>query len=189
MITTLRAFRTLALGLIACTALAAQERSPWDAGASLVYPLDGLKAVTQTSGLGGFTLEGGYNGLVRGSSLPFRASFSLNVLPGREKAFVKSSLLGAQVAVDTFAPVGLARTSLVMGLSLNQWRWDYQDATHHTTSTQKGAKMGARFGVDHQVSPRLTASVLLQVVELGTDSRAIHAYNPSWIQVGARYRF
>jgi hypothetical protein len=178
-----------ALAVLACGSLAAQTRSPWDAGLSLVMPLDGLKAVTQTGGLGGFVVEGGYNGLVHGTSLPFRLSGSVNVLPGKQVDYVKSSLLGYQVAVDVFAPSGLDRLSMVAGLSLNRWRWDYQDATHHTTPTLKGPKMGARFGFDYKVNPRLTASLLLQMTELGVDNQSSRGYNPSWLQAGAKYRF
>ncbi|HJV21159.1 MAG TPA: hypothetical protein VJ570_00625 [Holophagaceae bacterium] len=180
-----------AVAALACAGLSAQApaRSPWDAGASLVLPLDGLKKVTQASGLGGLVLEGGYNGYVHGTKLPFRASVSLNAFPGKEVDYVKSSLLGLQVAADVFAPTGIDRLSMVTGLSLNRWRWDYQDATHRVTSTMKGPKMGARFGFDYEVNPRLTASLLLQVTELGVDAQSIRGYNPTWIQAGAKYRF
>ena len=184
--------RLLSLGLLsllALPALRAQALTSWDVGASLVLPLDGLKKVTQASGLGGFTAEAGYHGLVHGSALPFRLSASVLALPGKQVAYVKSSLLGFQVAADVFSPTGVDRLLLVTGLSVNQWRWDYQDATQHTKASLKGAKLGARFGFDYQLNPRVTARLLLQVTELGTDNQRIRSYNPSWVQAGAKYRF
>lgn len=179
--------------LLACAGLGAQTSAkplgPWDGGLNLVLPLDGLKTVTQANGFGGITAEVGYNNLVHGTKLPFRASLSLNVLPGKEVDYVKSSLLGFQGAIDVFAPTGIDRLSMVTGLSLNRWRWDYQDATQHSTTTMKGPKMGARFGFDYQVNPKVTASLLLQMTELGVDPQSTRGYNPSWIQAGAKYRF
>lgn len=182
-------FMSLATALLGAASLQAQAPSPWDVGASLVLPLDGLKKVTHAGAFGGFIAEVGYHGLVNGTKLPFRASGSVNVLPGRQEGSVKSSLLGYQIAGDVFAPTGLDRLQLVVGLSLNRWTWDYQDPTGHTKSTMKGPKFGARLGFDWWMNKHLTATVLLQQTELGTDNRSSRAYNPSWLQVGATYRF
>lgn len=182
--------RTAALVALACGSLAAQApSSPWDAGASLVLPLDGLKKVTHAGALGGLTLEGGYNGLVHGTRLPFRASVSLLHLPGRQEGDVKSSLMGLQVAADVVTTTGVDKLSTVLGFSATRWTWDYQDPTHRVRTTMRGPKLGFRFGFDYQVSARLTASCLLQQTELGTDNLSSRAYNPSWLQVGAKYRF
>ena len=185
---TINLVRFAAAALLAAGALSAQT-GPWDASASLVLPLDGLKAVTQTKGLGGATLEGGYNNRIANTKIPFRLSASLNVLPGEEANYVKSSLLGLQGAAEVLVPTGFQRLDMVAGLSLNWWRWDYEDATHHATETIKGAKMGARFGFEYHIDRRWSASALLQMTELGVNPDHSHGYNPSWIQVGAKYHF
>ena len=174
--------------LMAAGALAAQA-SPYDAGLSLVKPLDTLKAVNHASGFGGAVIEVGYNGLVFKTAQPYRLSLSVIDLPGKEAGYVKSSLLGFQGAADIFSPTGLDKLVLVAGLSLNGWRWNYQDATQHLDTTMKGTKFGARFGFDYHYSPKVTCSLLLQLVELGEDPKATQAYNPSWLQAGVKYRF
>ena len=171
------------------SASVAQTPSAFDAGCSIVLPLDTLKSVTHTSGLGGATLEFGYNTHVGSSTVPCRLSLSVNDLPGKEADYVKNSLLGFQAAADVFAPLEGTRLSFVAGLSLNAWRWDYQDASRHDQTSMKGAKFGARFGFDYRASNRVNLSLMLQMVELGTDALATRGYNPSWLQVGARYRF
>ncbi|GLH74549.1 hypothetical protein GETHLI_30510 [Geothrix limicola] len=185
--------RLAALTLAGGTCLSAQAPSPassaFDAGLNVVMPLDTLKTITHASGLGGVTAEFGYSSQIRNTTVPFRLSVSVNHLPGKEVDYQKNSLLGFQGAADVFAPTGINRVSMVAGLSLNAWRWDFQDASNHTKSTMKGAKFGARFGFDFRVSDRVSTSLMLQMTELGTDNQAIQGYNPSWIQVGARYRF
>ena len=179
----------LTASLLGATALSAQAPRPFDAGLNLVAGLPALTSLTHASGLGGFTAEAGYNGLVKGSTVPFRLSASLNDLPGKEAAFVKSDLLGLQLAADISTDIGLRKVVMVSGLSLNTWRWTYQDATQKTEARMKGAKLGARFGFDIRLSERLTGSLLLQMTELGTDKLSSRGYNPSWLQAGARYRF
>lgn len=185
--------RVAVLALVAATGMQAAEpaksESRWDAGAALVLPLDGLKAVTQKSGLGGMTAELGYNGRVYNTQLPFRVSASVNALPGEQKDYVKSSLLGLQLAADIVAPTGIDKLSMVVGISVNQWRWDYQDPTTHSKTTMKGPKAGFRWGFDYRLNRHWSASALLQMTELGVDAQAAHGYNPSWIQAGAKYRF
>lgn len=170
--------------------LCAQTPTPFDVAVGLVLPLDGLKSVTQASGFGGATFEAGYNTTLGRSTVPLRLSVSVNDLPGKEKDYVKSSLLGYQAAGDVLIPVTPgSRVSVVTGLSLNRWHWDYQDPTHRDSDYMKGLKFGFRFGFEYHASDRITASLLLQMTELGTDANATRGYNPSWIQAGARYRF
>jgi len=178
-----------AITLFGSTALSAQASTSFDAGLSLVAGLPSLTSLTHSSGLSGFTAEAGYSGKVRNSTVPFRLSVSVNDLPGKEADYVKNDLLGVQVAADIYTNIGLSKVSIVTGLSLNAWRWSYQDATQHVDTRMKGAKMGARFGFDCAVSQRITATLMLQITELGTDKQSSVAYNPSWLQAGARYRF
>ena len=49
--------------------------------------------------------------------------------------------------------------------------------------------MGGRFGFDYRVNTHFTASLLLQIVELGADAQSTKGYNPSWLQVGGTFRF
>lgn len=170
--------------------LCAQTPTPFDAGLALVLPQATLKSVTHASTVGGVTFEAGYTTTLGRSAVPCRVSVSLNDLPGKEVEYVKSSLLGYQAAADVLIPVVPAsRLSVLTGLSLNRWHWDYQDATHRDSNYMKGAKFGARFGFEYHASDRVTASLVLQMVELGTDEYATRGFNPSWLQAGARYRF
>jgi len=178
-----------ALAMAGCAGLSAQTPSKLDAGLNLVVPLETLKTITHATGLGGFTAELGYSTQIPNTTIPFRLSASVNNLPGKEVDYVKNALLGIQGAADVISQTGIAKITMITGLSVNAWHWDYQDATIHTRTTMKGAKLGARFGFDYQVNDRLTGSLMLQLVELGTDQQAIRGYNPSWLQAGARYRF
>ncbi len=178
-----------ALALAGGSALYAQTPSKLDAGFSAVLPLETLKTITHATGLGGFTAELGYSSQIPNTTIPFRLSASVNNLPGKQVDYVKNSLLGFQGAADVISQTGIANITMIAGFSVNTWRVDYQDATVHTRTTMKGAKLGARFGFDYLVNARFTASLMLQIVELGTDPQAIRGYNPSWLQAGARYRF
>jgi hypothetical protein len=181
--------RLAALALVGGTFLCAQDTSAFDAGLNVVVPLNTLKSITHTSGYGGFTAECGYSSHIRNTTVPFRLSASVNNLPGKQMDYTKNSLLGLQAAADVLTATASDRISMVAGLSLNAWRWDYQDPSVHTRTTMKGAKLGARFGFDYRASAQITTSLMLQMVELGTDAQSTKGYNPSWIQVGARYRF
>jgi len=181
----------LALTALAAGAgLGAQETRTGDAGFSLVCPLDGLKKITRQTGLaGGFTLELGTTGSVGGGTIPYRLSCSFNDFPGREVDAVQDTLMGVQVAGELLTPLGGSRFTLSTGASLNGWRWDHQEPGFHDTQSIKGVKFGGRLGLDFRVSPRFSVLALLQLTELGTDRQAIYGYNPSWLQVGARYHF
>lgn len=182
--------RTFALAaLMAGTTLLHAQSTRFDAGGSVVLPLDTLTAVTHHGGVAGLVVEGGYNSTLGSTGIPVRVSVSVNDLPGNQDGDVKSSLMGYQVAGDLRVPTGWGGLTGVVGVSLNGWRWDYQDATRHDVMSMKGAKFGARFGFDCPVAPRWTAALMLQLVELGTDNQATRPYNPSWIQAGLRYRF
>ena len=181
--------RGAALAFLAGTGLGAQSLSPWDAGLSLVVPFDSLKMITNARTPGGIVLEAGYNTKVHNTNLPLRLSLSVNDLPGKQAGAVEQSLVGYQAAADVIAPTGLDKLDMVAGASLNAWRLDYQDSTHQADGAVKGLKMGARFGFDYRVNPHWTASLLLQIVELGADAQSTKGYNPSWLQAGAKLRF
>lgn len=179
------------LCLTACLAPAAfaQEAEGFDAGLALAVPNQSTTALTHAGGVSGGAVEGGYQGILRGTRIPYRVSVSVTGLRGREVDYAKSSLIGLQAAADVLVDIGVPKVALVTGLSLNSWRWDYQDKDQHVTPTFRGAKIGGRVGFDVRVSPRTTASLLLQMTEMGTDSTASKAYNPSWVQAGLRFRF
>jgi hypothetical protein len=161
-----------------------------DGGLSLVSPLDGLKKITNQSGLGGgFVLDLGYTSDLGKGAIPFRLSCSILSLPGKEVAYIQDTLLGLQVAGDIQVRLGASRLTLITGLSLNQWRWDHHGPTGHDTKAIKGIKFGGRMGLDYRMSPRFSTRITLQQVELGTDKQAIYGYNPSWLQLGVQYHF
>ena len=166
--------------------LAAQEGPRWDAGLSLVMPLDALTSLTNNHGLGGgFIPEIGFNGKLVGTTVPFRVTFGINDLPGKDNDGTKTSLMGYQLAGDLFTDTGWNKLSLVTGLSINRW----QMKVDSTTSTVKGIKLGGRIGLEYRMSKACSADLLLQAVELGTDPQGITAYNPSWLQVGVKYHW
>jgi len=184
----------MALGsatLLMSSGLAAQEARLWDAGLNLVLPLQTLNAMTNQNGVtGGFVAEFGLNGHLGDTTIPFRTSLSINDLPGKADGNgVKRSLTGYQFAGDVFIPTGAKDLSLVTGLSLNRWSLKYVDPSGSAAPPTKGIKFGARIGLEYQVSPAVSVNALVQVVEFGADAQSIVSYNPSWVQVGAKYHF
>jgi len=174
------------LALAFSASLAAQEGPRWDAGLGLVMPLDALTLLTNNKGLGaGFIPEIGFNGKLVGTTVPFRATFSINDLPGKDDNGTKTSLMGYQLAGDLFTATGWNKLSLVTGISINRW----QMKVDSTSSTVKGIKLGGRIGVEYRMSRACSADLLLQAIELGTDPQGITSYNPSWLQVGVKYHF
>lgn len=171
--------------------LAAQDVRNWDAGLNLVLPLQTLTAMTNQNGVsGGFTAELGFNGHLGNTTVPFRTSLSINDLPGKaDDQGVKMSLMNYQLAGDLFTATGVKGLSIVTGLSANKWSLKYTDPSGSAAPATKGIKFGGRIGLEYAVSPAVTLSALVQLVEFGTDAQQIVSYNPSWIQVGAKYHF
>ena len=170
--------------------LAAEDAKRFDAGIAWSLATDNLRELTKSSGAsGGYNLDFGYNGKLAGTTVPTRISLGLNNFPGDSVNNVKTSLLGYQLAADLFIESGMKNLSFVSGVSINKWTKKVDPAPTGYDSAVKGTKFGARLGLEYQASASWSMSAMLQVVELGTDAKATKGYNPSWVQLGAKYHF
>lgn len=172
----------LLIGALAVGApLAAQDTTRWDAGGAYIVGLDGLKSVTGSGQ--GYNVQVGFNGHIANSGVPFRASLQVYEMPWDGNDPANTGLRDTQLACDVFTQTSYEKLRLVTGLSINKWVRGEEEAS------VKGVKFGARIGLDYAISPHWTGEFTIQVVELGTDDKATKGLNPSWAQVGVRYRF
>jgi hypothetical protein len=136
--------RMMGLGvamLAVAGSLGAQDVQRWDVGAGLVLGTDNLKEITNKSGFSGGAVDVGFNGLLAGTTIPFRISLGGNFFPGQEVVRhdpyedgrytqplhqvdqnVKGSLSGYQLAGDLFINTGYQGLRIVSGLSVNKWK-------------------------------------------------------------------
>jgi hypothetical protein len=161
--------------------LAAQDTTRWDAGGAYLIGLDGLKSVTGSGQ--GYNVQAGFNGHIAESGVPFRASLQIYQMPWDGNDPANTGLRDTQLACDVFTPTSYDKLRLVTGLSINKWVRGEQE------TSVKGLKFGARIGLDYALTPRWVGEFMIQVVELGTDTHATKGLNPSWAQLGVRYRF
>jgi hypothetical protein len=180
----------VAFGMALLMPLAAQgqEIKRFDVSGGAVFALDTLKTVTNKT-FSGIHLDAGFNGNLAATTIPFRASLGVNLLPGSEKDGLKVSLTGFQLNGDIFVKTGVDKLRLVSGISLNKWRAKAEAAGVSETETIKGIKFGGRLGLDYGINSNLSCGLMLQVVELGTDAGATRGINPSWVELGVRYSF
>lgn len=180
----------MGLAAVVCgSSLSAQEFRGFDAGLNLTYA-SGMNLKNQfTKQDLGFVVEGGYTGRLAATDVPFRLGLSINEFPGKSENDLKVSLMGFQVSGDLFVNTGFENLRLVTGISLNKWRSKAEAAGISETVTAKGVKFGGRMGLDYVIGNHWSASVMLQVVEYGTDKLQTVPLNPSWLQFGAHYRF
>lgn len=191
--------RTILLGILAIP-LAAQASS-FSAGGAIVLGLDSYrKAVNNSTGL---ILNAGWDTTVFKSGIPARLSLGLGFMPGKDKDGLKTSLTLYQFAGDVLIDTGVQGLKGVLGFSVNKYTASFSgeesqavfDSDHHFPfHDDSGIKGGLRLGLEYNFSPLLTGEVLLQATELAGRGRSDTlirqgAINPSWIQVGARYRF
>lgn len=207
------------LCLCGALGLRAQQQPGFQAGVSLPVALDGLKTVTGRT-LAGACVEGAYQGRYADADVFWRASLALNVFPGQAQEGRSTGLTGLQLGGDVVVPLGSGRLSFITGFSLNHWRqktsgtdaWIAGASNDNSGNVQKAfGKLGVRVGVEFELAPTWTASVLFQQTELGTNTdfqkvrfetnakgetirvgdpdRGRDKINPSWIQVGLRKRF
>lgn len=224
----------LFLGLAAATALpsvAGDTKVTFDAGVALVNQLDSAKNVTNANG--GFALtgaaywsvSGGYvvrtglgytslNGASRGSHTYLDTSVTPAVIKPWSDDNVKTSLSGVQVYGDLMIPTGVQDLSLVTGLSLNKWsfsstipagRVNPLTGDAKTSGSIRGYKFGGRLGLQYKVSSLISAELLLQQTEMGSNNPGdapigntdpanqaplfITNENPGWLQLGVRFHF
>lgn len=179
-----------ALGFGMALGLQAQDAKPFAAGVSIVTPLDSLKTVTNASGFGGVTADFSYTGMLANSGVPFRASLGIALLPGKEEAGLKVSLLNYQLAGDILTKLGgNENLHLVTGISVNKWRATAEAGGISESENIKGLKFGGRLGLDYRINQQWSANVMLQAIELGAEPNGYFGVNPSWIQVGAKFHF
>jgi hypothetical protein len=194
------------------TQASAQQPTGLEVGVSVPYALDGLKDWTHES-IVGLCLDVGYVIPLKDGMADFRAGLGLGFFPGKTYNQRKISLQNIQITGDFVFPVKTTGLSLLTGISLNTWRKDVsgkyprnQTLDNNISGTVNNAfgKFGLRVGAEYDLSDNLAVSALMQLTELGTDREFIapenytgsqteiwgdNRVNPSWIQVGVRYKF
>jgi hypothetical protein len=189
----------LGLAVIAMAVPATAQDSGFYVGGSFSYASGmSLKDTITKSDLG-FVVDGGYVGKLASTDVPVRTSLSYLDFPGKKDAGMKASLTGIELATDIFIKTPVDKLRLISGICLTKWslKVDSDDLGSFTNSV-KGIKFGGRIGADYAITPKLSAEMLLQVVELGTDQdftrqpnglNGIVGINPVWLQIGVKYHF
>ncbi len=171
--------------------LSAQDVKTFDVGIALPWSLNTLQNITNHSSVAGACVDFGYNGHVMDSAVPFRVSLGANIFPAGDPNSDgnKVRLDDYQLAGDLFINTGYKGLSIVTGVSVNKWRMKTTAPTVTTTETVKGMKIGGRIGLEYAINKSFSAHAMLQVVEMGVNGNASQNYNPSWLQVGAKFHF
>lgn len=189
---------TLGLAGLAATGLQAQEASRFDVGFGVAVAAKELKDITNSSFPAVLPLDFGVNGMLAATDIPFRAALGVKVFPGKSQDGVKNSMINYQLGGDLFIKTPVENLRLTAGLSVNKWRVKSEAMGVSTTESIKGVKLGARIGLDFVINAHWTTNFTFEVVELGTGRYqyqvtparyADQGINPSWFQLGARYRF
>lgn len=211
---TLRVFGILA-GLASLPVLA--EGPSWNLGGALINQLDSAKAITN-NGLG-FAFSGAADWKT-GQNYTVRTGLAVNYLagsawdaPGWSYNGVKTNLMGLQAFGDLHIPTGNKDLHLVVGLSMQQWRFSttkpaasvspiQNHASDPTSGNIQGIKFGMRAGLDWRFSAKWSGELMIQQTELGNWNKYdeprgykeqgvvfLTNENPGWIQIGVRYHF
>lgn len=193
--------RTWIVGLCltgVCGLSANAQESRFDAGLALnLTSNQSLKNELTRNSLG-YGVEAGFHGQLAATEVPFRVGLAYNAFPGKDEGGVKLSLTNLQLNGDLFINSGWEPLKFVAGLSINTWKVKIEAPGVSMSNSVDGLKVGGRIGFDYKIADHWHANLLWQVSELGTDqdliengdpSIAVKAVNPSWIQLGVRYRF
>jgi len=81
--------------------------------------------------------------------------------------------------------------------ALNPMGYNDQDGYHdafkpaNSFDQVMGTKLGVRLGMEYRILPNLSASLLLQQTELGSNNNESHKLNitPAWLELGVKYHF
>ena len=191
----------------------------WQAGASLPLAFDGLKDWTNQSFMGLCLDGSYQMPFPGTDIAFVRYGMGFNWFPGKKKDVGYPydertiSLMGLQANLDLLFQVGDTPFAIVTGLSINTWMKDVESSFFHnnhtvnnsTSGTVKNAfgKLGFRFGAEYAINEKFTVQATIQLTELGTDREWVnedylgswretigdHRVNPSWMQLGVRYKF
>lgn len=183
--------------VMSAPAMAADTQEGWYLGGGLTFACDSLKVAThKTLGL---NLNAGLDRQVGDTNLGFRPAFALTFLPGNWEKDQKVSFINMQVSGDLVIPSGIDNLNVITGLSINTWQYTADsrngaDAPFGMVGTfaPRNLKLGLRLGFDYQISKRLTANAILQMVEFGnqpSDRATWDNVNPSWVELGVKYHF
>jgi len=173
-------------------------------GGGLIGALDSAKVVTHSTL--GLNLTGGADFRVADGTYGFRPGIAINFLPGSAKDGFKTSLTGFQAYGDIVFNSGIKDLSLIGGLSIQRWYYkSTADASSGMTSDKgfiAGPKLGLRVGLEYRFDKNLTAELLFQQSDLGSQDgdtkgnvdasgNLVNGLNvlPAWIQVGVKYHF
>jgi opacity protein-like surface antigen len=190
--------RTFTPLLLACAALtSAFAQSPFAVGLNVARGLDGITKVTDKA-WGGGSLEVGYQGILGGTKIPFRAALAYGQFPGAKTMTIRhftsmdpftshteqvsgvdTTLKNLQLSGDIFLPTPVSRLSFVSGISINKWHADNPwitlgrdpnpDAPSQAKrSTGPELKFGFRAGLSYELNERMTCVLRYQFSALGS---------------------
>ncbi|WLT30913.1 hypothetical protein [Geothrix sp. PMB-07] len=182
--------------VLAALSSAALAQSPFSIGLNVIKGLDGLTKVTDRPVA--FSLDLGYQGILGGTEIPFRASIAYHHFPGAATTNVRhfvsddpfttkdtkvsgvdTSLSSFQLAGDIYVPTPIKALKIVSGFSLNKWHtsnpWltlghDSDPNANSMASHSNGAeiKFGFRTGIAYEVNECVTLLIRYQFVSLGS---------------------
>jgi|GEM_PF-5537689 len=195
-------FRSMRLMTLALAAgllpLAAQEPAGFSAAASVANGTSSLQVLT--GGRLGFSLEGAWD--VPSEYAPVRLSLSYTSFAAKTHPVDSLDVDGNVVTADGSGPglttlqlAALFRSQLspkvtaYFGLTANKHRLSADMAGQGASMSVPGTKLGLRADVDYQLSKAIALTAGFQWVEVGLAASLTSSHQPSWFQLGARYRF
>lgn len=184
--------------------LIAGDNTGISVSASVVSGMDALKSVTNNRS--GFTLGLAYEHMTA-IEVPVRFELSSIYLPGRDRQGLKTSLNSVQLASEVFIKTPVEGLRFLTGLTLNRYSVSNSGETRDAqgnlvkafpVDSVKGIKLGGRLGMEYALNERVSLNCIFQLTELGATAPEVASEepsvakggsNPSWIQIGMRYRF
>lgn len=196
------------LGATLAAAPAVAQETGFSVGGALIFGTNDLKKVTNNSL--GLTVGAAYEGVISKVTVPYRVGLNIQYMPGKTDEYdLKTSLTSAQLAGDVFVQTPAEKLRFLTGLSFNKYTvkntGSIRDATGKLIATfpvdtDKGIKLGLRVGFEYQFATHLSGELLYQLTELGSTPKVVGTeakgsglgkggINPSWLQLGLRFRF
>lgn len=185
--------------------------SPFTVGVNLINGLNGVTSITDKTL--GASIEVGYQGILGGTQIPYRASLTYVRFPGsdtmkvrhflqddpfvavvKQHSGVDTSLSDIQVAGDIYLPLPIPRLKLITGMSLNKWHANNPWLTLGRDSSQPPSsqdlhsngpeiKFGFRAGLSYDLTDRITGVLRYQWSALGSTYAVDERSTPSVLQV------
>jgi|GEM_PF-5297212 len=185
---------TLSLLAFAALSSAAMAQSPFSIGVNAINGLNGVTSITGKSLA--YSLEVGYQGILGGTQIPYRASLAYARFPGSDTMDVRhfvgddpfvtrtaqvtgvdTTLSNIQLAGDVYLPLPVPHLRMITGMSLNKWHsnnpWltlgrDYNTPSQQTHSNGPEIKFGFRAGLSYDLTEKVACVLRYQFSALGS---------------------